>query len=130
MSRLSFFVIAALLCVISLGTASAQTSAPDPYPDITARAKDWLHRVQTGDVDRSQLDTTMNTAFTPDLVKELSTQLGPFGDPQSFTFFKQVVSGGVTAYVYRVSFAAGAVNEVFALDKDGKIAGIQFVPIQ
>lgn len=120
----------ALICILSLGVASAQTSAPDPNPAITARAKDWLHRVQTGDIDRSQLDAAMNTAFTPDLVKQTSDQLGPLGDPLTFTFLKQAVSGDVTSYVYQVTFKSGALNEIFALDKDGKIAGIRFSPAQ
>jgi hypothetical protein len=124
------FALAALMCVLSLGLASAQTSAPDPNPGITARAKDWLHRVQTGDIDRSQLDATMDTAFTPDLVKQTSQQLAPLGDPLSFTFLKQSVSGDITSYVYQVTFKSGAVNEIFALDKDGKIAGIRFTPAQ
>jgi hypothetical protein len=129
-TKLRVFGLFALMCILSLGLASAQTSAPDPNPDITARAKDWLHRLQAGDIDRSQLDAAVNAAFTPDVVKQTSQQLAALGDPLSFAFLKQTVSGDVTAYVYQVTFKSGAIDEIFALDKDGKIAGIRFTAAQ
>jgi hypothetical protein len=129
--KFRIFALAALACFISVGFANAQTAPPDPNPDITARAKDWLHRVQTGNIDRSQLDATMNNALTPDLVKQASGQLSPLGDPVTFTFVStQPVRDDITAYVYHATFKSGALNEVFALHKDGKIAGIQFTPAQ
>lgn len=73
----------------------------------------------------------MNAALTPDLVKQTSAQVGPLGDPQSFTpVGQQSVAAGVTAYVYRVVFKTTTLSEVFALDNDGKIAGIRLVPAQ
>jgi len=91
-----------------------------------ARAKEWLHRLQTGDVDRTQLDETMNTKFTPEIAKEAAAQYGPLGDPTNFAYLgKQSVPGGMTAYVYRVTFKAGSFNEIFVLNKDGKVSGIR-----
>ncbi len=114
---------------------SAATAAPAPAatvaPEITARAKEWLHRLQTGDVDRSQLDSKMNAALTPDIIKQVSEQIAPLGDPVSFVISgQQSTPSGVTVYVYHVTFKSSAINEAFALDSDGKIAGIRFVPSQ
>ncbi len=107
------------------------SAAPDASPAVTARAKEWLHRLQTGDIDRSQLDEKMNALLTADTVKLIIGQFGPLGDPQSFTpLGQQPVAGDMTAYVYRVVFKTATLNEVFVLDKDGKIAGIQFPPAQ
>jgi hypothetical protein len=116
-------------------TPTAATVAPAPAatvaPEITARAKEWLHRFQTGDVDRSQLETKMSTALTPDIIKSVSEQLAPLGDPVTFVIAGQSTTpSGVTVYVYHVTFKSTEVNEAFALDSDGKIAGIRFAPSQ
>ena len=129
-TKVRVFALVALMCVVTLGLASAQTSAPDPNPDITARAKGWLHRLQTGDIDRSQLDAQMDAAFTAALVKQTSDQLGALGDPVTFTFLRAVPSAGIMTYIYRVEFKTTSLNEQFALDKDGKIAGIGFTAPQ
>jgi hypothetical protein len=87
--------------------------------------------MQTGDIDRSQLTAAMNADLTPDAIKQISEKFGPLGDPQSFTLLgQQSVAGDETAYVYRVVFKTTTLNEVFVLDKDGKVAGIQFPPAQ
>jgi hypothetical protein len=114
---------------------TAATAAPAPAatvaPEITARAKEWRHRFQTGDVDRSQLDTTMNSALTPEMIQQVSEQLAPLGDPITFTIAgQQATAGGVMVYVYHVTFKTAGINEAFVLDKDGKIAGIRFAPAQ
>lgn len=109
--------------------APAATATPDAA--IMARAKEWLRRLQTGDIDRSQLDGAMNSALTADVVKQVSAKFGPLGDPQSFTYDgQQPVQGDMTAYVYRVTFKSATLNEVFVLHNDGKIAGIQLPPAQ
>jgi hypothetical protein len=73
----------------------------------------------------------MNAALTPDTVKQISSKLGPLGDPQSVTSLgQQSVGDGMTAFVYRVAFKSTTINEVFVLDSDGKVAGIQFPPAQ
>lgn len=115
----------------SPSAAASPASGQDAGAAVAARAKEWLHRLQTGDIDRSQLTDAMNAALTPDVIKSLSSKFGPLGDPQSFTFAgQQLVQGDMTAYVYRVVFKSTMLTEVFVLDKDGKVAGIQFPPAQ
>lgn len=115
--------------------AAAGTSAPAATvdPAITARAKAWLHRLQTGDVDaaaRQELDSKMNALLTPTMVKAVSAKLSPLGDPVSFTYVGMQPVEDNIAYVYRVRFKTLAIPEVFVLDKEGKVSGIQFPPGQ
>jgi hypothetical protein len=102
----------------------AAAAAADPA--ITARAKEWLHRLQTGDIDRTQLDAKMDSLLTPAMAKQISSTFGPWGDPVAFTYVgKQTILGDNTAYVFHVAFKANACNEIFVLDKDGKISGLR-----
>jgi hypothetical protein len=133
MTRILGTVCLLAVLLAGAGPAGAQSASPSPTPDVAARAKEWLHRLQTGDIDRSQLTDTMNTALTPDVVKEIVAKYGPLGDPQSFTFLGQQPApqdATMTVYVYRVAFKSTTLNEVFVLDKEGKIAGVQFPPAQ
>lgn len=110
----------------------ASPANADAGTEVAARAKEWLHRLQTGDIDRSQLDAAMNSAMTPAVIKQIAADYGPLGDPQSFTFIgsQPVGDKGVVAYVYRVALKSATLNEIFAVDKDGKIGGIRFALAQ
>ncbi|MBV9276726.1 MAG: beta-lactamase family protein, partial [Candidatus Eremiobacteraeota bacterium] len=44
------------------------TPAPNEDLSVTARAKEWIGRIQTGRIDRTQLSATMSKALTPELV--------------------------------------------------------------
>jgi hypothetical protein len=144
------FIALAFVCAGSMGPAlaasaaspmpaasptSSASAAPAPGPTvdpaITAKAKEWLHRFQTGDIDRSQLEPSMSTALTDDVVKQLKDELAPLGDAQSFTITSQQSLGeGITAYVYRVAFKSSSVNEIIAFDANGKISGFRLTPVQ
>jgi hypothetical protein len=117
----------------SPAASSSAPPAPGPTvdPAITAKAKEWLHRFQTGDIDRTQLEPAMSTAITADVIKQLKDELSPLGDPQSFKIISQQSLGeGITAYVYRVTFKSSSINEIVAIDKDGKIEGFRLTPVQ
>ncbi len=114
-------------------TAPAQSSAPSSAPvqvdpKVTAIAKDWLHRVQTANVDRSQLTDQMNAALTPALVQQVAAQLAPLGDPTAVSFVGSQTVQGVTIYHFVLTFKAGTVNEFLGIDAAGKIAGLRFTP--
>jgi hypothetical protein len=139
----AFFVVSMLLGAgvasraseLAGSPAPAATTSPAPVasvdPAVTARAKEWLHRIQTGDIDRSQLTSAMSGALTPDVVKQVSEQLSSLGDPQTFSFVSQQSLGdGIAGYVYRVTFKSSSIDELIALDKNGKIAALRFRPVQ
>lgn len=144
--RLSYVAIA-VACAFCPSAAAAQTSpppapaasaaapsdasstgVPTADPAITARAKDWLHRVQTGTIDRAQLNAQMDSAFSDALVKQTAAQFGPLGDPTDFSLVDTRSVAGNVAYMYKATFKSGAVYWVFALDQTGKISGLHFLP--
>ena len=125
------------LGTLSVGAAPAASPAPaasapttDTDAAVTAQAKEWLHRAQTGDIDHAQLDKTMDGLLTPDFAKQVAAQFGPLGDPVDFKFVNKEVIGDNTAYIFRVSFKALTLNEIFSLDTQGKISGLRFAPAQ
>jgi len=123
------------LCAAPI-TIRAQSAPPSPNPSaslgpdaaVMSRAKEWLRRLETADIDRSQLDAQMNAVLAPDHAKQFAAQIGALGEPTSFTFVSKQTTGGVTTYTYRAAFGVGAFNEAFSLDADGKIAGLLLTP--
>jgi len=108
--------------------ATATPSAADTA--VAARAKDLLHQVQIGKVDRSKLDDKMNAALTDAQISQIAAQLGPLGDPVSFTPAGKQTQGDLTVYVYLVGFKGVSITETYVLDADGKVAGLWFKPVQ
>jgi hypothetical protein len=110
-------------------TASPTAAATTPADAaVAARAKDWLHQIQSGKIDRSQLDDKMNAALTDTKLAQVSTQVAPLGDPSSFTLYRKVTNGSLSIYVYQVVFPSMTLYETFAFDADGKIAGLLLTP--
>jgi hypothetical protein len=112
--------------------AVAQTPAAPPAAadqSTLSLAKEWFHRVQTGDIDHSQLNDAANMSLDADSVKELSAQVAPLGAP--VTFVQQQVGSlsGNTAYTYALSFKNGTkISFIMLLDGNGKIAGLSVQP--
>ncbi len=102
--------------------------APVADPAVTARALEWLHRLQTGSIDRSQLNGAVNSLLTDTLAKSVAAQVGPLGMPTAFALFDRRSVAGTTAYMYRATFASSSLYFVFGLDQAGKISGLRFLP--
>ncbi len=133
--RAAVFTLSIAISTTVPAFAQMQPPSPAPVatvdPAITARAKEWLHRLQTGDIDRTQLDAKMNTLLTPAMLKQFSAAFGPWGDPVTFSYVgQQTVLGDNTAYVFHVVFKANACSEIFVLDKGAKISGFRLAPTQ
>ncbi len=110
--------------------SSVPSSAPQVDPKVTAIAKDWLHRIQTANVDRSQLTDKMSAALTPALLQQVAAQLAPLGDPTAISFVGSETVQGITVYHFVLTFKAATVNEFLGIDSAGKIAGLRFTPAQ
>ena len=95
-------------------------------PKIVAKAKEWFHRFQTGQIDRSQLNTQVNLQLTSAMIQQEATTLTRFGNPTSFQFLRTYEISGATAYDFLLEFGAGRIVEMIAFGADGKIAGIDF----
>jgi hypothetical protein len=80
--------------------------------------------MQTGDVDRSQLDARFNAALTEDLIKRTQAAFTPLGEPAAFQFVKAQVVDNQIAYYYQLTAASGnTFYWLFGLDPDGKVSG-------
>lgn len=108
---------------------TAPSSTPPSGAVVLPRAKEWMHRAQTGDIDRSQLSSAANKALTPQMAEKMKANYGRLGAPLAFTFLnEQALGSGNTAYNYRVRFKGVTLIEKFVLDGSGKISGLSFTP--
>ncbi len=106
----------------------ALASASGEDPAVTARVRDWLNRLETGNIDRSQLDATMNAKLTPQLVTAVKQQISILGTPQRLVYLGKTNANGVTVYDYRAVFSAVSFTLRFGVDRAGKIAGLRLAP--
>ncbi len=70
----------------------------------------------------------MNAVLTDSTVAQVSAKIEALGNPSAFTLIKKMTQGSVTAYVFVVEFPKVMLYETFALDPDGKIAGLLITP--
>jgi hypothetical protein len=103
--------------------------AATPNAAVLARAKDWLHRLQIGDIDKAQLTDAMIAGLTPQVAASIAAQTGPLGDPKTMTLAATKTVSGNTFYVYKVVFKSATWDFIFATDdKSGKVSGLQITP--
>jgi hypothetical protein len=129
---------AALAALLAFGSAAAfaQTSAAPsaaatPNGPVMARALDWYHRLQTGQIDRAQLGTKLDETLTPATVSAVQAKLGALGDPVSFVQKQAIDRAGATMYVYDLTYKGGSqMLFMFTFLASGTIVGLQFAPAQ
>lgn len=109
---------------------SAPVARPNPTTshDPTVLARQWLARMQTKDVDASQLTPEMAAVLTPQTINSVSAQLAALGQPIALTLLQSMHQGALTGYAFKVTFHDATIREVINLTDDGKIAGLFFVP--
>ena len=94
-----------------------------------ALAKEWFTRMQTGDIDHSQLSDSGNMSLDADTVKDISAQVAPLGAPVTFVQQQVGAQNGGASYAYLLTFKNGTkLSFVLLLDGSGKIAGISVQP--
>jgi hypothetical protein len=106
--------------------ASASPLSVDPA--VTTRAKEWYHRIQTANFDRSQLTADASALLTDSLVKGVAAKIAPLGDPTAFEIVDEKTEAPNTAYIYKLTFASGTLYFVFVLNDSGKISGLYLKP--
>jgi hypothetical protein len=133
-NRLLLLIIAATAlplskpCQAAVQSPSPQVTGVDRNvdPTIIVKAKEWFHRFQTGQIDRSQLNAQMNAQLSDAMIAQEAATLRRFGDPSSFEFIRKYAVGGAMGYDFLLRFSAGRIVEMIAVGADGKIAGIDF----
>jgi uncharacterized protein YuzE len=122
----AFFALSNPAAVAQMSAPSTMPTTGVENPAVTARAKDVLHQLQTNTLDRSQFSNDFNKELTTQELARAGTQLASFGDAQQFTYDSQLTRGAETAYLYHVRLEHGQLDEIIAVDQDGKISGLLF----
>jgi CubicO group peptidase (beta-lactamase class C family) len=123
-------VLAVLVPSVATNIALEATATPAPgeEPAMTALATSLVAQAQSGTLTRSLFDARMLEGLTPAAVGGIASQLAPLGKPKAITFLRKRVTGTYHGYVYRIVWDGISLDESFALDADGKIAGWLFAP--
>jgi CubicO group peptidase (beta-lactamase class C family) len=93
-------------------------------PAITALARQWMHRMQAGDIDKSQLSAAFAKQLTPQMVNGMKDGLAAYGNPTSFVYRGKRNVNGATAYRYSVGFKSARLELTIAIDSKGKISAL------
>jgi hypothetical protein len=111
-------------------TAAATAEPPPAGSDAAAatRAREWISRFQSGNIDRSQLTPAFNTTLDAATIAAIKGGL-PTGDPIGMSLSQKGVSGNVSWYIYIVSWKQGDLSFSFGITSDGKIDTAYFRPV-
>jgi CubicO group peptidase (beta-lactamase class C family) len=92
----------------------------------TGRAKEWLGRIERGDVDRTQLTDQMSAVLTDPVVKSAGGQLKAFGTLKSVEPVSVDEDASGRNYGFNVTFAKQTIRWVMGIDALGKISALYF----
>jgi hypothetical protein len=126
------FVVASFLRTeTATASSTSPTSSATPSPRIISKAKEWFHRFQDGNIDRTQLDERTNRTLTDDAIRREAATLKKYGTPTSFEFVKKGKVEYATGYYFVLTFMkqdriSAKIIEAIAFDTNGKIAGLDF----
>jgi D-alanyl-D-alanine carboxypeptidase len=107
--------------------AAPQPAAPlspeevDFYAAVDRHVSALFAGLQEGRVDRSQLSQNLSDYFSPQVVADFKTSLGPLGVAKSVTGSGTSTRGGMTYRAYRVAFTDRTVSISVYVWPDGKI---------
>ena len=93
---------------------------------IVARAKEWLGRIASRNIDRTQLTPAFSAYLTDDLVAHAG--FAALGKPLDFIPIGSSTGAGETVYEFLVRFQSGRFRYKFGLTPDGKIGEIWLAP--
>jgi hypothetical protein len=104
-------------------------SAPQPNAPtdqaMLATAKRWFAQLQSGHVDRSQIEGGPYSNLNDATIANAQKIIGGLGTPVSFVQQHLSTQGNVTAAIYLVTFQSGQkVNFLFAVDSQGKVVSL------
>ncbi|MBV8344188.1 MAG: hypothetical protein JO190_04220 [Candidatus Eremiobacteraeota bacterium] len=110
---------------VTVAAYSTPSPAPAANATMLSRAKAVFAQLQAGKIDRSELTPQMSAAATDAQLKGAQSSIAR-GSPVSFQQEQSFSQAGNTYAVYLVTFSDGSkVNFVFAVDSEGKVAGMR-----
>ena len=95
---------------------------------VTARVREWIGRMQTGQIDRSQLTDDMNKTFTAAVTGDTMEQFAAFGALERLVFKENRSVQEATTYTYLAEFASTTLTIKMAIDANTKIKSLSFDP--
>ena len=93
---------------------------------ITDRATEWLGRLASDKIDRTQLTTKFSEYLSDQVV--IRADFKDLGPVLSMVPIESFQRSGDTVYVFEVKFRAGTFRYQFALAPDGKVDGLLLAP--
>ncbi len=109
-----------------------EAASPGPQYDdssIATRAKEWLVRLQKGQLDRAQLTSDLSAGLQDATVAALSKQLSPLGTPQRIVLKTKSQVAGITTWIFQVSWPDQVLVYTFGVeDTTGKISALYLRP--
>lgn len=95
---------------------------------VVARAREWIGRLEHGDIDRTQLTDALSAAITPDVARSAGTQLQSFGAMKEIAVTGVDEDGSGRNYGFDVTFAKRTLHLVMGIDATGKISALSIGP--
>jgi D-alanyl-D-alanine carboxypeptidase len=105
------------------GKLVAPAAAAGDDPAITARAKDWWHRLQSGTVDLTDVAPAFAAHLTPAFLAQIQVGLSTAGEPTDWIFLGSQELADATVYRYSIRLDGTPHVWSVGLTADGKIAG-------
>jgi D-alanyl-D-alanine carboxypeptidase len=100
-----------------------ERAADDPSAAAElAQARRIFAGLQHGTIDRALLNSDANAYFTPQVLQDAASSLGPLGEPESFTQTSAEQRGGMTYRHFMIRFHTRALHVSTFTTPDGKLA--------
>ncbi|HXW76486.1 MAG TPA: serine hydrolase domain-containing protein, partial [Candidatus Eremiobacteraceae bacterium] len=104
--------------------AEALQPAAGENPAMTARASEWLSRMQAGRIDASQLAAPLATDLTSARAQELLVEAGASGPLRRLQFIWEAYRASQTDYEYFAYYDHAIVDFTMTVDAHGKISAL------
>ncbi len=118
------------LALASAMPALAQQTAADPDADAIALAGSVLDRMEAGDFEAVAADfnAQMRAGLDPARLAEVQRQIEQTGPVVERAEPRVVHHDGYTVVVFRIRREQAAIDATIAVDGDGLVGGLHFVP--
>lgn len=100
----------------------------DPTPELTKRLRGVWESILAEKADKNEFTDQMQQFLFPTRIYEPVKQLKALGDLKEFMLVEAVEEAGLKRRSYRIAFGETKFTLRMAVDREGKIAGIQIAP--
>ena len=107
--------------------AQQENPVPNEDPKIRAVAQRWLARLQTGQIDPSELTAGAARVVTPAAARAATIAASAIGKPRAFIYEGVTYRGRALRYSYRLTFASATVLYDIVINDRGKIEALDLL---